>query len=80
MTSSLKVRTLILAAGMVAVVGVAVASPLTRPPLPPSEPGVTMAASPLTRPPLPPSLPGVTLAASPLTRPPLPPSQPSVTA
>jgi len=75
--SSLKVRSLILAASMVAVAGFAVASPLTVPPLP-SRPGVTMAASPLTVPPLP-SRPGVTMAASPLTVPPLP-SRPGVTA
>ncbi len=50
--SSLKVRSLTLVAAMVALTGVALASPLTVPPLP-SRPGVTMAASPLTVPPLP---------------------------
>ena len=77
---SMKVRSLILAATAVASASFVVASPLTRPPVPPSQPDVTIAASPLTRPPVPPSQPDVTIAASPLTRPPVPPSQPDVTA
>jgi len=79
--SSLKVRSLVLAVSLGAVASIAVASPLTVPPLPQTKPHFTMAASPLTVPPLPPTKPGRSLmAASPLTVPPLPPTKPGVTA
>ena len=59
--SSLKFRTLVLAAGMVAVASLAVASPITVPPMPPTKPSVTTAASPITVPPMPPTKPSVTV-------------------
>jgi len=58
--NSLKIRSLVLGAAMAAVATYAVASPLTVPPLPPTNPSVIAAASPLTVPPLPPTNPNVT--------------------
>ena len=80
----MSVRGAVLIAAMAAATTVAVASPLTIPPLPKTNGNgnVMLAASPLTIPPLPKTTGSgnVTMASSPLTIPPLPKTKGNVTA
>jgi hypothetical protein len=78
-SSSMKIRSLVLGAALVAVSAYTFASPLSIPPMPPAKPSVTAFASPLSIPPMPPAKPSVTAFASPLSIPPMPPAKPSVT-
>jgi hypothetical protein len=80
MLRSLNIRSLVLGAAMAAVATYMVASPLSVPPVPQTNPSVIASASPLSVPPVPQTNPSVIASASPLSVPPVPQTNPSVTA